>query len=384
MFRRGDEDTDSSDGEARAVKPVVNETTLEEEDGEDQASDDEGGLFGNMLELTAGESKDTTDPNEASRIITLREFPLPKHLPSAFALPKKLLSDLILSRKAMAPSKPMEESEPKLVVTTLDYKEVSRNSRNKRCRLDIVFTPENRSLNKGNKHVSVGSRSVQSQGASTVGTPSIQSGQATPTSDPTSNQVSKLITTAEAIDLSLSQKDSRTSATEAEGQTIAATSPPPPSFLDDFSYMIQMESVGCPTVSEAENYVALVALHELTTSTHHSTMTLTKSAALGLSSLTSTSSVALRMEYPPINARHLPVPYRDMWDELEAIRKLQEDEDSRGLWKGLDEVLQTQMTAALENGSNNGTKVSRSEFQVMGRAFSEMPFISAGSITRSV
>jgi hypothetical protein len=363
MFRRGDEDTDSSDGEAEAVKPVVSGTTSpEKDDDEEQASDDEGGLFGNMLELPAGEageSKEAADPSEASRIVTLREFPLPKHLPSAFALPKKLLSDLILSRKATAPGRSTEGSEPKLVVTTLEYKELSRNSRNKRCRLDIVFTPEHRSINKGNKHVSVERRNAPSQGTSTVGTP-LPSGQATPIADGASDQLSSLGKAVEGIDSSQPQKDATAATDKRDGQSTAAPSPPPPTYLDDFSYMVQMESVGCPTVSEAENYVALVALHELTTATHHSIMTTTKSAALGLSSMTSPSSVALRMEYPPINARHLPVTYRDMWDELEAIRKLQEDEDSRGLWKGLDEVLQTQTTVAAENsrGTGNGSDVS--------------------------
>lgn len=359
MFRRGDQDTDSSDSEAEAVKPAASDTTPPEKD-EDQASDDEGGLFGNMLELPAGESTQVEDPKEVSRIVTLREFPLPKHLPSAFALPKKLLSDLILSRKAMAPSRSAEASEPKLVVTTLEYKELSRNRRNKRCRLDIVFTPENRSINKGNKHLSIDRRNVQSQGTSTAGTPLLQSGQATPVSvDATSDQLSRLGKEVDAIRLSESQPESNASADKPNGQT--AATPPPPTFLDDFSYMIQMESVGCPTVSEAENYVALVALHELTTSTHHSTMTTTKSASLGLSSMTSPSSVALRMEYPPINARHLPVPYRDMWDELEAIRKLQEDKDSRRLWKGLDEVLQSQMAtvAGTEKITAPGSEVSR-------------------------
>lgn len=363
MFRRGDQDTDSSDSEGEAVKPVANGTTPAEKDEDEQASDDESGLFGNMLELPAGESKEAEDTKEASRIVTLREFPLPKHLPSAFALPKKLLSDLILSRKAMAPSRSTGDSEPKLVVTTLEYKELSRNSRNKRCRLDIVFTPENRSINKGNKHVSIERRNVQSQGTSTVGTPLLQSGQATPVSvDATLDQLSSLGMEVEAIQLSEPQSVSTASTDKPNGQTTAT--PAPPTFLDDFSYMIQMESVGCPTVSEAENYVALVALHELTTATHHSTMTTTKSASLGLSSMTSPSSVALRMEYPPINARHLPVPYRDMWDELEAIRKLQEDEDSRGLWKGLDEVLQTQMATSSGKGKSTApdTEVSHKRF----------------------
>lgn len=374
MFRRGDQDTDSSDSEPEA-EPVA-AASLSEKGEDEQASEDEGGLFGNMLELPAGESREAADSNESSRVVTAREFPLPKHLPSAFALPKKLLSDLIVSRKAMAPSRSAADSEPKLVVTTLEYKEISRGSRLARCRLDIVFTPENRSINKGNKHVSAVRRNVQDLGSSAVGTPLSNSGLTTPScADASSEQLSTLGAAVEGIDLSKSQNEATAMTVTPDSSNLATPSlPPPPTFLDDFTYMIQMESVGCPTTTEAENYVALIALHELTTSTHHSMMTTTKSALLGLSSMTSPSSIALRMEYPPINARHLPVPYRDMWDELEVIRKLQEDEDSRGLWKGLDGVSQTQISASSTKTAEN-LEVSRQQVRIINCALRLCPVL---------
>ena len=175
-------------------------------------------------------------------------------------------------------------------------------------------------------------------------------------------QLSKLQTDVDSISLSTLQKE-KGSAEEAETtaktSTLPSLPPPAPPLLDDYSYMIQMESVGCPSTTEAENYVALIALHEFTTSTNHSLMATTKSANLGISSLTSPTSVALRMEYPPVNARNLPVPYRDLWDELEAIRKLQEDEESRELWKGLDEVLKTQSTVdSAKEGKSDKSIVS--------------------------
>jgi hypothetical protein len=369
MFRRGDQDSDSSDDEADQPKVSVDLTTskppsLNQGNGEETNSEDEGDLFGNMLDLPAADKTEDTLADTTSTIVTSREFPLPKHLPSAFALPKKLLSDLILSRKAMAPSKPnpsgeSSEPEPKMVVTTFEYKEIGRGSRLKRCRLDIVYTPEGRSISKGNRHVAAVSRE---NGSAAPVTPASASGNATPASTTASSgQLSNLQTAVEGISSSTSSGEGPAGDNVIPSNTPAPA--PPPSVLDDYTYMIQMESVGCPTTTEAENYIALIALHELTTSTNHSTMSTTKSANLGISSMTSPSSVALRMEYPPINARNLPAPYRDMWEELEAIRRIQEDEESRELWKGLDEVLKVQSNVEFgKEGKGEKSAVSQDKF----------------------
>lgn len=364
MFRRGDQDSDSSDDDADQPNVTADPTTATSpsldqgsEDGDN--SEDGGDLFGNMLDLPASDNaEDVTETT--STIVTSREFPLPKHLPSAFALPKKLLSDLILSRKAMMPSRPnpsgeTSEPEPKMVVTTFEYKEISRGSRLKRCRLDIVYTPEGRSISKGNRHVAAVPRD---NGSGVSGTPASVSGNATPASTAAnSGQLSNLQTAVEGISLSTPGEG----IPRDDGNSSSTPAPPlPPTVLDDYTYMIQMESVGCPTITEAENYIALIALHELTTSTNHSTMSTTKSANLGISSMTSPTSVALRMEYPPINARNLPAPYRDMWEELEAIRRIQEDEESRELWKGLDEVLKVQSNVECgKEGKGEKSLVSR-------------------------
>ncbi|KAJ9094309.1 hypothetical protein QFC19_007994 [Naganishia cerealis] len=374
MFRRGDELSDSSDSEAETVQMNTQESTdskpIDKISEDEAASDDEGGLFGNMLELSPDENSGTGDSGEAPRVVTLREFPLPKHLPSAFALPKKLLSDLIVSRKAMAPTRSVPtqirdsdgvfsfQSDQRFVVTTLEYKDISRGSRLKRYRLDIVFTPEYKSISKGNRHVSaVARKAVSGASSASTGTPDGRSGSATPASTipvvESAEQFPRIEKALENIKLDPAEA-------EAQAGTQNPTISPVPKeqselvLLDDSTYMIQMENVGCPTASEAENYLALIALHELTTATHHSLMTSTKSIALGLSSMTAPSCIALSMEYPPINARHLPLPYRDLWDELERTRKLQEDEDSRTLWKGLDEVLQQQVTESepIANGTS--------------------------------
>ncbi|KAJ9118123.1 hypothetical protein QFC22_004024 [Naganishia vaughanmartiniae] len=370
MFRRGDQD-DSSDSDSETAPSKLQDSTntnpIDKISKDEAASDDdeddddeEGGLFGNILDIPADEDKEAGEPSEASRVVTPREFPLPKHLPSAFALPKKLLSDLIVSRKAISASRPAPtravdsdgvssfQPEQRFVVTTLEYKEISRGSRLKRYRLDIVFTPEGKSISKGNKHVSAVARKTIGglSSAGVVGTPDGPSGAATPAST-----VSMANGAEQFPSIETALKDIKLDSTGAEDPgskaqpavSLSPTEPLEPVFLDDSTYMIQMEDVGCPTSSEAENYLALIALHEFTTGTHHSLMTTTKSRALGLSSMTSPACIALRMEYPPINARHLPLPYRDLWDELERTRKLQEDEDSRSLWKGLDEVLEAQV-----------------------------------------
>jgi hypothetical protein len=377
MFRRGDEDADSSDSETEAVQPKLQDSTKSNPiDSEIEAAsdDDEGGLFGNMLDISPEEDKENGESGEASRVVTPREFPLPKHLPSAFALPKKLLSDLIVSRKAMPASRPAPsqagetngtssfQPEQRFVVTTLEYKDINRGSRLKRYRLDIVFTPEHKSISKGNKHVSaVVQKAVSGQTTTATGTPNGPSGTATPAS------IASIVESAEQFpSMETALKGVKLDSTESESQdgkvqlptSTASTKPSEPVFLDDSTYMIQMEDVGCPTATEAENYLALIALHEFTTGTHHSLMTSTKSIGLGLSSMTAPSCVALRMEYPPINARHLPLPYRDLWDELERTRKLQEDEDSRLLWKGLDEVLERQVMHSEPIEASNGKQGS--------------------------
>lgn len=366
MFRRGDQDTDSSDDDivqAKATVEPMTPTSLSTEPGPDNDNDSEDGgdLFGNMLDLPVVNEGEDGQVNTASTVVALRDFPLPKHLSSAFALPKKLLSDLVLSRKATAPGKPvhsgdLSEPEQRMVVTTFEFKEIGRGSRLKRCRLDIVFTPEGTSIAKGTRYVSAIPRE---NGTGPSGSSTSASGNVTPaTTGETSDQLNKLQTGVAGISLSTQLGGNSLEAGDGKPKG-TATSPPPPPVLDDYSYMISMESVGCPTTIEAENYVALIALHELTTSTKHSLMASTKSAKLGISSLTSSTSVALRMEYPPINARNLPVPYRDMWDELEAIRRIQEDEESRELWKGLDEVLKIQSTVdSAREGKSEKSAVS--------------------------
>lgn len=101
MFRKGDESDSDSDVEA---KPKVSQrdvgstesqepSTITPEDA--SGSDEEGGLFGNMMDLPdPNAAADLTESSETSHL-KIRDLAVPKHLPSAFVLPKKLLSEML-------------------------------------------------------------------------------------------------------------------------------------------------------------------------------------------------------------------------------------------------------------------------------------------------
>ncbi|KAF8973905.1 P-loop containing nucleoside triphosphate hydrolase protein [Flammula alnicola] len=76
-----------------------------------------------------------------------------------------------------------------------------------------------------------------------------------------------------------------------------------------------MDSIACPEDSQAEQYIATIALHSLT-------YPLTEGFAA--SSPTSTNSLP--------SFRLLPAVYRDLWDELEASRKTRQDLINRTIW----------------------------------------------------
>ncbi len=111
-----------------------------------------------------------------------------------------------------------------------------------------------------------------------------------------------------------------------------------------------MDTVGTDTVTEAENYLATIALHEVTSHIPHSVNPL---ESLGLRSLPldGTGTPFVSPLYPSINPKTLPIPYRDLWEELEVLRKEREDSKLRAVWKGLDEILNER-----EKGNGNGVE----------------------------
>ena len=377
MFRKGDESDSDSDVEA---KPKVSQrdvgstesqepSTITPEDA--SGSDEEGGLFGNMMDLPdPNAAADLTESSETSHL-KIRDLAVPKHLPSAFVLPKKLLSEMLYANtKTKAASAGSTKDPvlraipPKLSIVKLDYTDISKGSRAKRVKLEVEWSPD---IGAGKDLKSNGSKNSRS-GSSTPKKPA--GSRAEPLEGMSGLSLNNVI--------------------PGSGKT---TSQPPTLVKPSYKYLLEMTTTACATLVEAENYISLVLLHELTTSTPHSQMLETKSAGLGIelprppkpptpaetvkdtSNQTKTSeksesssntaappgekkkaveeppkpeplppleaSVPLWIpEYPPVSNKYLPLPYRDVWDELEKIRSSWEDLAYRQVWRKLDGLME--------------------------------------------
>ncbi|KAJ7706044.1 P-loop containing nucleoside triphosphate hydrolase protein [Mycena rosella] len=90
--------------------------------------------------------------------------------------------------------------------------------------------------------------------------------------------------------------------------------------MDEWS----MEDVACHTEGQAEQYIATIALHELT---FPSTDGFTVSAPSGGQTF----------------FRLLPAVFRDLWDELETARKTKTDALNRGVWAKLRSVIEPKL-----------------------------------------
>jgi hypothetical protein len=398
LFRKGDESDSGSDveNETRIRSGVASNQDasssnpdVKADDQEDAGSDEEGGLFGNMMDLPDPNGGPSPEDEAESLTIRIRDLSVPKHLPSAFVLPKKLLSEMLYANTKTKAASASQTKDPalkgiptKLSVVNLNYTDLSKGSRAKRVKLDVEWSPDvgamkNNVKGAGNKKAS-------------------KSGSTTPASRP------------DTPDLRLSEGLSKLSLSSSTEPVVPATSiapPPAPPAKPTYKYSMEMTSTGCATLVEAENYISLVLLHELTTSTPHSLMLETKSAGLGIElpkppkppapivvktdkpgeekkevlpavdpkpketpasdtdskvaseSLSSgpvkpieepkpeplsplEASVPLWLpEYPPINSKYLPLPYRDVWDELEKIRTNWEDMANRQVWRKLDGLI---------------------------------------------
>ncbi|CAA7266563.1 unnamed protein product [Cyclocybe aegerita] len=83
-----------------------------------------------------------------------------------------------------------------------------------------------------------------------------------------------------------------------------------------------MDDVACPDDSQAEQYIAVVALHSLTYPLTEGFISPTPAS--------SSNSTSFRL---------LPVVYRNLWDELESARRKRDDEHNRKVWAKLRSVL---------------------------------------------
>jgi hypothetical protein len=398
LFRKGDESDSGSDVENEtrirsgvASKQDASPTSpdAKADEQEDAGSDEEGGLFGNMMDLPDPNAGPSPEDEAETSTIKIRDLAVPKHLPSAFVLPKKLLSEMLYANTKTKAASASQTKDPalkgiptKLSVVNLNYTDLSKGSRAKRVRLDVEWSPD----------ISAMKNNVKGAGNKKA----LKSGSSTPASRP------------DTPDLRLSEglsKLSLSSPTEPGVPATSIASPPPPPAKPTYKYSMEMTSTGCATLVEAENYISLVLLHELTTLTPHSLMLETKSAGLGIelpkppkppapvvvktdkpaeekqevpaavdpkskeSSASATeskaefkplpsdpaepieepkpeplspleASVPLWLpEYPPINSKYLPLPYRDVWDELEKIRTNWEDMANRQVWRKLDGLI---------------------------------------------
>jgi ATP-dependent RNA helicase DHX29 len=89
-----------------------------------------------------------------------------------------------------------------------------------------------------------------------------------------------------------------------------------------------MEGVACHDETQAEHYIATVALHALSFPT-------TEGFAAGLSG-SARSQTFFRL---------LPAVFRDLWNELEVARKVREDGINRSIWARLGAILERKLEA---------------------------------------
>lgn len=94
---------------------------------------------------------------------------------------------------------------------------------------------------------------------------------------------------------------------------------------DDFS----MDDVACHTEAQAEQYIATIALHELT---FPSRDTFTAAAPSGGQTF----------------FRLLPAVFRDLWDELETTRRSKTDALNRGVWAKLRSIIEPKLEVAVK------------------------------------
>ncbi|EIW86594.1 P-loop containing nucleoside triphosphate hydrolase protein [Coniophora puteana RWD-64-598 SS2] len=106
-----------------------------------------------------------------------------------------------------------------------------------------------------------------------------------------------------------------------------------------------MEDAACPDDNQAEQYIALAALHSLTFPPSN-----------GFAGGTQTTV------HSPTFFRLLPPAYRDLWDELEAKRKVHEDDVNKSAWAKVKDIAEAKWDLAQQNK----TKGSESERQNQG------------------
>ncbi|KII93254.1 hypothetical protein PLICRDRAFT_35442 [Plicaturopsis crispa FD-325 SS-3] len=104
-----------------------------------------------------------------------------------------------------------------------------------------------------------------------------------------------------------------------------------------------MEDIACHDLTQAEQYIATIALHSLTFPS-------TDGFAAGTSTATGSQTFF----------RLLPAVFRDLWDELETKRKASDDAINRGVWAKLRSIVEPK----LETVEKSNGKISKSQSEV--------------------
>lgn len=92
----------------------------------------------------------------------------------------------------------------------------------------------------------------------------------------------------------------------------------------------EMNDVACHDMTQAEQYIATIALHALTFPSSE-----------GFASGTSSGNA-------PTSFRLLPSTFRELWDELEANRKSSEDATNRSVWAKLRSIVEAKLDRELK------------------------------------
>ena len=87
-----------------------------------------------------------------------------------------------------------------------------------------------------------------------------------------------------------------------------------------------MDDVACHDIAQAEQYVATVALHALTFFNPDG-------FAIG-----GTGAAGSQTSF-----RLLPPVFRDLWDELEQKRRLEDDTTNRAIWEKMRSILEPKL-----------------------------------------
>ncbi len=378
MFRRGD------DSESEAEEDVTLDGLLgqldhgranrEEDKLASGEEDDEPGMFGNLHELDGSLPVAGPSGSNSSTVIKVREFPLPKHMPSSLVLPKKLLSEVLLSTGSTNAERAAAKGRAKDLHPVFEYREISGGSRAKRVELEIQWIKAEShmerkqaggqgSKNKGKLNPGRTIRPGNPSALWPEDEPSpVQWGRRdNATSSPqvastaTSTPVSGSATPLESAGNSESEDEAFTRVQIASPAGDGTTSRHP---TVKHALRYAMHSIACPSIHEAENYVSTIALHQLTTRTDHEnagrlgfqpplSADKTDNAVISFDETPPSRTTPLPT-YPAVNPKSLPLMYRDLWDELEHVRIEREHGSSRKIWGVLEQIVDHQEHTATD------------------------------------